>query len=155
MKSLKQIFLFSVLALFVAFSVKAQSTYKVTDDIPTSVKLIGKYHAVITFLETKEFYKPGMSEDEFVQTTTSCLEDETLIEMFTPYMRHIYNYHVNKMTSDEVYDKEDSNSFASLSTSLEKYMQDPNIRKELSFKKPKWFNWLRKAIDWLDDHWKE
>jgi len=135
-------------------STYGQNDYKPTDKIPTSISLISKFHSVITFLETKDFYKKGMSEEEFIDKTTSCLEDKELKKLFAPYMSQIFYYHENNFTSDKVYDSVKGDNFITLTNALERYMEDPVIRKEMLLKKPKWFNYLRKIIDWIDDHWK-
>jgi hypothetical protein len=89
--------------------------------VSTSVSLVGKYHAVITFLETASYYKPGMSQDAFVKATTSCIEEQELRDLFTPYMAKIYSYHTKKLTSDQVYDITDGRDFSVTINALQKF----------------------------------
>ncbi|WP_452226644.1 hypothetical protein [Lacinutrix cladophorae] len=154
MKNLKNVVsvITLVFMILISFSSKAQESFKTNDKIPTSVKLVGKFHAVITYLETKEFYKNGMTKDEFVKSTTSCVDDKELINIFKPCMEEIYVFHTKKLSPDQVYDYIDGNSFAKTAIALKKY-EIKYDREASRIKKPKWFNWLRKFIDWLDDTW--
>jgi hypothetical protein len=123
-----------------------------TSKVPTSVSLIGKYHAVITYLETASYYKAGMTEDAFIRATTACIEEQELKDLFKPYMSKIYSYHTKKLTSDQVYDLTDGRVFSDTINGLIKF--ESNSGHVASAKKPWWFNWLRKAIDFIDDNWK-
>ena len=92
-----------------------------------------------------------MTEESFVSATTSCISEKDLVNIFKPYMSEIYRYHTQKLTPDQVYDRVDGSKFASTASALKSYEKSTNHG--ASAKKPKWFNWLRKFIDWLDDTW--
>jgi glyceraldehyde 3-phosphate dehydrogenase len=73
---------------------------KPANKIATSVVLVAKYHAVITFLESKEYYRQGITSEEFVQKGLAGVTDKKLISILTPYMQKIYSYHTQKYTAD-------------------------------------------------------
>ncbi|HEX8268808.1 MAG TPA: hypothetical protein VF581_02855 [Flavobacterium sp.] len=143
-----------LLGLFAAvlFTGSAVAQYKTTDKVPTSVSLTAKFHAVITYLETKELYRAGMSREEFVKVTTSCVEEKEIVEIFAPYMGKVYDYHTQKLSSDKVYDMVTGEDFVAMANRLRAYEETSGHT--ASLKKPWWVNWLRKAIDFIDDNWK-
>lgn len=144
--------LFSLIAtVFFAGASSAQQDLSTSSKVPTTVALTAKYHAVITYLETKELYRSGMSRDEFVRATTEGVDDQQAVAIFSEYMSKIYECHTRKMTSDAVYDSIDGKEFVIMINKLTRY--EAANGHQLSLKKPRWFNWLRKAIDFIDDHW--
>ena len=142
-----------LLGLFAAvlFSGSATAQYNITEKVPTSISLTAKFHAVITYLETKEMYTEGMSRDEFVNVTTSSVEEQEIVQIFSPYMGKIYDYHTQNLTPDKVYDLVTGEDFVEMANSMRSY--ELSSGHTASLKKPRWFNWLRKVIDYIDDHW--
>lgn len=130
------------------YSISYGQEIKPSNKVATSVKLIGKFHAVITYLETKDFYVKGMSEEDYVNTTTSCIKETELKNVFKPYMAKIYSYHTKGLTSDQVYDLVDGNDFASVENALRKYRVISEINTTYTLR---WFNWLRKLFEFPGD----
>ena len=117
--------------------------------IATSVKLSAKYHAVITFLESDSRYRKGMSADEFVKGELKGVEDEKLIEIFTPYLQTIYSFHTEDLTPDMVYDKIDGEAFTKVVNDLRVYQEENGGG--ATQMRIRWLNAIRKFIDWVDD----
>jgi hypothetical protein len=122
---------------------------KPANKIATSVVLVAKYHAVITFLESKDYYRQGITSEEFVQKGLAGVTDKKLISILTPYMQKIYSYHTQKYTADMVYDQITGSEFSSTVNSLRLYAKEvgsisPQVRIG-------WLNAIRKFFDWLDD----
>jgi hypothetical protein len=142
-------FVFGIVAtvLFCNYLSFAQEI-KASNKVSTSVKLIGKYHAVITFMETKEYYTKNMSEEDYFNETTSCIKETELKNLFRPYMAKIYSCHVKNLTSDQVYDLIDGADFANVENALRKYRSTPEINTTSTLR---WFNWLRKLFDFPGD----
>jgi|GEM_PF-5192215 len=152
MKKLITCFL-AIIAILNYVTVNAQNL-TADSKVPTSIKLIGKFHAVITYLETKDFYKSGVTEASFIKAVCANVDDIKVIEITTPYLKTIYSYHLNKLTSDQVYDKTTGEQYALMHNQLTSYIKTIGD-KPSKLKKPKWFNWLRKLIDFIDDNWDE
>lgn len=131
------------------------------------VQTLGKYHAVITFLETKENYKPEMTEDDFIKNCLAFLGCVKIPQFFKDYLSFIYPFHVNDVNSDYVYDKTDGRAFTNLYNEMIKLIQPGMTQIEYEnhlipgypagggnpLEKPKWVNWIRKVIDIIDDLW--
>jgi hypothetical protein len=122
---------------------------KPANKIATSVVLVAKYHAVITFLESKDYYKEGISSDEFVKKGLVGITDKKLISLLTPYMQTIYSFHTQKLTADMVYNRISGTEFSNTVNSLRLYQKEggnftPQVRIG-------WLNAIRKFFDWLDD----
>ena len=122
---------------------------KPTNKIATSVVLVAKYHAVITFLESKDYYKEGISSDDFVKKGLTGVSDKKLISILTPYMKTIYSFHTQNLTADMVYDRIDGAEFSSTVNSLRLYQKE--IGSIPSQERIGWLNAIRKFFDWLDD----
>ncbi len=141
-----------ILGLIAALTVHGFSiaqTVKPENKIATSVVLVAKYHAVITFLESKDYYKEGMSSADFVSKGLSGITDKKLISILSPYMQTIFKFHTQKLTADMVYDKIKGSEFSSTVNSLRQYQKDfgnPSIQTRIG-----WLNAIRKFFDWLDD----
>lgn len=122
---------------------------KPSNRISTSVSVAAKFHAVITYLESKDYYKSGMSSDEFVKNALVGVEDQKLRDIFTPYMQTIYTFQTQKLTADQVYDKITGDEFAKTVNALRVYQaQTGNGATPM---KIRWLNAIRKFIDWVDD----
>jgi hypothetical protein len=122
---------------------------KPANKIATSVVLVAKYHAVITFLESKDYYRQGITSDEFVQKGLAGVTDKKLISILTPYMQKIYTFHTQKYTADMVYNQIVGNEFSTVVNSLRLYANEVGpISPELRIG---WLNAIRKFFDWLDD----
>lgn len=131
-------------------------------------KTLAKYHAVITFLETKENYKPEMTEDNFVKNCLSFLGCVKIPDFFKNYLLFIYQFHKAEVSADYVYDRTDGRAFTDLVNGLisriEPGMNEIEFENHLVegypagggnlLKKPWWVNWIRKVIDFIDDNWK-
>lgn len=143
--------LFSLLATVFFAGASSAQELRTNTKVPTTVALTAKYHAVITYLETKELYRDGMSRDAFVKATTAGVDDQTAVTVFSDYMSKIYEFHTRRLTPDAVYDSVDGSDFVVMINKLTQYEESNGH--QLSLKKPRWFNWLRKAIDFIDDHW--
>jgi len=137
--------------------------------VSIKAKTLAKYHMVITYLETKENYKPEMTEDDFISNCLAFLGRVELPDYFKNYLKVVYKFHVADINVDIVYEKTDGRAFTELANELIKRIE-PGMN-EIEFenhlipgypagggdlkKKPKWVNWLRKFFDWLDDNWPE
>lgn len=117
--------------------------------IATTVKLTAKFHGVITYLESADRYKDGMSVDEFVKGELQGVEDEKLIDIFTPYFQNIYTFHKAGLTADMVYDKIDGEGFTRVVNDLRIYQEETG--NGATPMKIRWLNAIRKFIDWVDD----
>jgi hypothetical protein len=117
--------------------------------VSTSIKLTAKFHAVITYLESKDYYKAGMSKDAFIKASTVGVTDVRLVECCTPYLTTIYTFHTKKLTADQVYDNVDGTDFANVINSVFAY--EKSSGNTFLTQKMGWLNWLRKLIDTIDD----
>lgn len=132
-------------------------------------KTLAKYHAVITFLETKENYKPEMTQDDFVKNCLSFLGCVKIPDYLRDYLVFIYDFHKSDVSADYVYEKTDGRAFTEIVNSMigkiEPGMTEIEFENHLidgypagggnMLKKPRWVNWIRKIIDFIDDHWKK
>lgn len=128
---------------------------------------LGKYHMVITFLETKGNYQDGMTEADFKKNCLAFLGCVKYPPCFPDYLSEVYKFHVSGVDADTVYNKTDGRAFANLVNGLLE-RKKPGMT-EIEFenhliegypagggnllKKPWWVNWIRKVIDLIDDNW--
>lgn len=129
---------------------------------------LAKYHAVITYLETKENYQPEMSKEDFINNCLAFLGCVKVPDFFKEYLAFIYEFHRLDVPADLVYDRTDGRAFVNLINGLvsriEPGMNQIEFENHLIdgypagggnlLKKPRWVNWIRKAIDFIDDNWK-
>ncbi len=122
---------------------------KPANKIATSVVLVAKYHAVITFLESKDYYRQGMTSEEFVQKGLTGVSDKKMLTILTPYMQTIYSFHTQKLTADMVYDRITGSEFSNTVNLLRQYVKE--VGTISSQTRIGWLNAIRKFFDWLDD----
>ena len=122
---------------------------KPANKIATSVVLVAKYHAVITFLESKDYYKDGISNEEFVKKGLVGITDKKLLTLLTPYMQTIYSFHTQKLTADMVYERITGSEFSNTVNSLRIYQKEGGNFPPQN--RIGWLNAIRKFFDWLDD----
>ena len=83
---MKKLFLGLIATVMITNFCNAQIV-KPANKIATSVVLVAKYHAVITFLESKDYYKDGISNEEFVKKGLVGITDKKLGGNFPPQLR--------------------------------------------------------------------
>ncbi len=133
--------------MFSNFSIS--QVVKPSNKIATSVVLVAKYHAVITFLESKDYYRQGMTSEEFVQKGLTGVTDKKMLTILTPYMQTIYSFHTQKLTADMVYDRITGSEFSNTVNLLRQYVKE--VGTISSQTRIGWLNAIRKFFDWLDD----
>jgi hypothetical protein len=137
---------------------RLQSNSKVTPKVQT----IAKLYMVIGYLETKANYKEGISKEEFLNSMFKEYSSQS-IPALRKYFGVVYDFHKQNLHPDDVYQKADDKAFLAINNdfvSLYKpTMTKSQFREILQIKtaigkKPIWINWIRKAIDLIDDNWK-
>lgn len=141
--------LFGLIAMVMFTSASFGQIVEPTSKITTSVSLTSKFHGVITYLESKDYYRAGMTKDEFVKNAMVGVKDQKLIEIFRPYMETIYTFHTQKLTADNVYDKIRGDEFSKVVNQLRIYQKETG--NSATAERINWLNALRKFIDWVDD----
>lgn len=128
---------------------------------------LAKCHMVITFLETKENYKPEMTEENFKKNCFAFLGCVEIPTFFSEYLSVVYKFHKSGVDADTVYEKTDGRTFVNVVNGMLERIE-PGMN-EIDFenhfipgypagggnrlKKPKWVNWVRKFFDFIDDNW--
>lgn len=128
-----------------------------------TVQKEGQRYGIICYLETKEFYKDGISESQFVENVLSYQFDNgERPEDFKKFLGSIYKLHTMRADNNTVYDNVDSVAFANFTNSALKYYKAGLSKEEnlstvftqgSKIKPPKngWLNMARKLIDLIDD----
>lgn len=137
-------------------------------NVSINVQTLAKYHAVITFLETKENYEPEMTKENFIKNCLAFLGCAEIPDFLKNYYGFIFDFHASGVSSDKVYEKTDGRAFTNLSNALIERIKPGMTEIEFEnhlipgypagggnrLKKPWWVNPIRKIIDWIDDNWK-
>lgn len=109
---------------------------------------------VIIFLETKENYKPEITEENFKKNCLAFLGCVEVPPFFTDYLSDVYQFHKSGVDADTVYEKTDGRAFTNLVNGLlariEPGMNEIEFENHLvpgypagggnRIKKPKWVN---------------
>lgn len=152
-----------------SFSQKAKVTgpqkITATSQMSPKVSTVAKLYMVIAYLETKPIYKDGMSQEEFLNSMFAGFHAQSEPAL-RKYFQVVYGYHKQNLTPDDVYLKADERAFVAVYNDFVSLHKSQMTKAE--FKRvvgleaidnskggrgPWWFNWLRKFIDWIDDHW--
>ncbi|MGV8113197.1 MAG: hypothetical protein AB2L17_09850 [Lentimicrobium sp.] len=144
MKTIKFIIL-TLLVSMVSFAM-AQKTFKPGDIIEgKTIVSWAKDWDLKAFQQTKEIYKPGMSQDEFIKIIRSNFPSQaskSLIDVFQPYYEYIYNFHARNLSEKQVQSSITGVETAKLITELSTWKAD-NPEEVLNIER---WNW-RKIVE--------
>ena len=126
------------------------------------VSTVAKLYMVIAYLETKPIYQEGMSQEEFLNAMFTGFHAQSEPAL-RKYFQVVYSYHKQNLNPDDVYLKTDERAFVAVYNDLvslykpqmtkEEFRRTAGLDATIGVRGPWWFNWLRKIIDWIDDHW--
>ena len=143
----------SILIAFIALvsfvHVQAQRVFKPTDVIDGKTVLQqAQKMDVEAFLQTKEIYKPGMTETEFVNMVLGNFPSEanSIKPLFYPYYKYIYSLHKKGLSEAKITSTATGTELATLCTSISKWNAN-NPGQIVDFKKWNWKIILQAAID--------
>jgi hypothetical protein len=144
MKTIKFIIL-TLLVSMVSFAM-AQKTFKPGDVIEgKTIVSWAKDWDLKAFQQTKEIYKAGMSQGEFIKIIRSNFPSQapkSLIDVFQPYYEYIYNFHARNLSEKQVQSMITGVETAELITELSTWKAN-NPDDALNIKK---WNW-RKIVE--------
>ncbi len=104
MKSLKLI-IFATLVAFVSIA-QAQKTFTPSDVIgDKTISKWAKEWDLKAFQQTKELYRKGMSQDDFIKAIKSNFPAQasaSFKEVFVPYFEYVYAFHSKGLTDVQV-----------------------------------------------------
>lgn len=150
MKTVKFIIL-ALLVSMVSFAM-AQKTFKPGDVIEgKTIVSWAKDWDLKAFQQTKEIYKAGMSQDEFIRIIRSNFPSQapkSLIDAFQPYYEYIYNFHARDLSEKEVQSSITGVETAELITELSTWNTN-NPGDALNFKKWNWKKIIEITIEIL------
>lgn len=116
----------------------------------TAISVLGQSVTSQVYEATNEFYKDGMSENDFINTAVSGVDKE-MVELVRPYLSKLYSYHVQKLTVRQVSDMAVSKEFLQTYSSLSSYVKSHDTVNATT-SRIKWLHWLRLLIDLIDDN---
>lgn len=147
MKTLKSILLVILVAL-VSFA-QAQKVFKVTDviDGKTILQHAQKIDAA-ALVQTKDIYKPGMSEATFINELQKGFPPEasSIKPLFNPYFKYVYTMQKKGLTDIQVKGTTTGVELAALCTDLNAWNANNQGGVSEIFK----FNW-KKALEFIVD----
>lgn len=153
MKTLKLI----LVTLLVSVVSVAMAQKKITvNDVydGKTVLQFAKDHAVEAFNATKAIYKPGMSEEAFVNACFINFPPKymDLRDILMPYASFLYDMHVNGLTDDQIRQKTTGKEFVDTANGLITWKQaHPG---EIVERLPWWrttIHWIAIFFTWLDN----
>ena len=150
MKTIKFIIL-TLLVSMVSFAM-AQKTFKPGDVIEgKTIVSWAKDWDLKAFQQTKEIYKAGMSQGEFIKIIRSNFPSQapkSLIDVFQPYYEYIYNFHARNLSEKQVQSSITGVETAELITELSTWNTN-NPGDALNFKKWNWKKIIEITIEIL------
>jgi len=150
MKTIKFIIL-TLLVSMVSFAM-AQKTFKPGDVIEgKTIVSWAKDWDLKAFQQTKEIYKAGMSQGEFIKIIRSNFPSQapkSLIDVFQPYYEYIYNFHARNLSEKQVQSMITGVETAELITELSTWNTN-NPGDALNFKKWNWKKIIEITIEIL------
>lgn len=139
-----------------------------------------KIHMVVSFLETKQAYRRGITKEEFVRQAlgnmaTVVARGGAKTQWLNEYLSKVYTYHERGMSPDAIYAEEDGQAFIraynSAGSSCKPGMTRDDFEKQLipgsipsgtdisaarapadisAARVPKWINLIKKLIDFIE-----
>ena len=145
MKKLATLLVVTFMALTTA--IQAQKTYKASDKIgDKTISSLAKDWDLQAFKETKEIYKPGMSQEAFMKKIKEgfpTATKESTKDVFLPYYEYIYRLHAQGFSESKVSNSITGNETAELMTNISSWnSQNPEQPMELLKFKMGWGWWL-------------
>lgn len=142
MKNLAIILALALMAL--ATSIQAQKTYKTNDVVKgKTIYSLAKEWDLKAFQDTKEIYKPGMSQESFIGLIKSNFPTKAIDSfknVFVPYFEYIYNFHAQGFSESKVSGSITGNEAALLMTDISLWdNQNPGQGSELLTLRWQWW----------------
>lgn len=115
-------FIALIIALIAIVSAtQAQRIFKTTDVIGgIPILQLAQKMDVEAFLQTKEIYKTGMTETEFIGALLGNFpkEAETIKPLFIPYYKYIYSFHKRGIKESKIRSEVTGREFATVCTNI-------------------------------------
>jgi hypothetical protein len=122
-KKMKKLAILLVVAFMALVTpIQAQKTYKASDVVDgKTISSLAKDWDLQAFQDTKELYKPGMSQESFIALIKSDFPStakESFKDVFVPYFEYIYTFHARGFSDSKVSGSITGNEAAALMTNI-------------------------------------